>query len=82
VLTFLPMLPSQIMLNNLLYDTSQLAIPGDRVDDEQLHAPSHWDISVIRRFMLFFGPISALFDFLTFGIMIGEFQAGPELFRT
>ncbi|ATQ32080.1 magnesium-translocating P-type ATPase [Rhodococcus ruber] len=82
VLTFLPMLPSQILLNNLLYDTSQLAIPGDRVDDEQLHAPSHWDISFIRRFMLFFGPISSLFDFLTFGIMIGVFQAGPELFRT
>jgi Mg2+-importing ATPase len=82
VLTFLPMLPSQILLNNLLYDTSQLAIPTDRVDDEQLHAPSHWDISFIRRFMLFFGPISSLFDFLTFGIMIGVFQAGPELFRT
>lgn len=82
VLKFLPMLPSQILLNNLLYDTSQLAIPGDRVDEEQLHAPSHWDISFIRRFMLFFGPISSLFDFLTFGIMLGVFQAGPELFRT
>ncbi|BDB60710.1 MAG: magnesium-translocating P-type ATPase [Rhodococcus sp. (in: high G+C Gram-positive bacteria)] len=82
VLPFLPMLPSQILLNNLLYDTSQLAIPSDRVDAEQLHAPSHWDIAFIRRFMLFFGPISSLFDFLTFGIMIGMFHAGPELFRT
>ncbi|ANZ24337.1 Mg(2+) transport ATPase, P-type [Rhodococcus aetherivorans] len=82
VLDFLPMLPSQILLNNLLYDTSQLAIPGDRVDEEQLHAPSHWDIAFIRRFMLFFGPISSLFDFITFGIMLGVFAAGPELFHT
>lgn len=82
VLTFLPMLPSQILLNNLLYDSSQLAIPTDRVDAEQLHAPSHWDIAFIRRFMLSFGPISSLFDFLTFGVMIGIFHAGPELFRT
>nr|WP_271210243.1 magnesium-translocating P-type ATPase [Rhodococcus wratislaviensis] len=82
VLKFLPMLPGQILLNNLLYDTSQLAIPSDRVDPEQLHAPSHWDIAFIRRFMLFFGPISSLFDFVTFAIMLGVFHAGPELFRT
>ena len=71
VLTFLPMLPSQILLNNLLYDSSQLAIPTDRVDEEQLHAPSHWNIAFIRRFMLTFGPISSLFDFMTFGLMLG-----------
>lgn len=82
VLTFLPMLPSQILLNNLLYDTSQLAIPTDRVDDEQLHAPSHWNIAFIRRFMLTFGPISSLFDFLTFGLMLGVLHAGPIEFRT
>src|SRR6478752_5526367 len=52
VLSFLPMLPGQILLNNLLYDAGQLAIPGDRVDKEQLRAPSHWDIAFIRRFML------------------------------
>jgi Mg2+-importing ATPase len=52
------------------------------VDDEQLHRPSHWDIAFIRRFMLFFGPISSLFDFVTFGVMIGGFHAGPSLFRT
>ncbi|MBB4943019.1 magnesium-transporting ATPase (P-type) [Streptosporangium album] len=80
VLSFLPMLPSQILLNNLLYDTSQLSIPTDRVDPEQLHAPSHWDIGFIRRFMFFFGPISSLFDFLTFAVMLGVFHAGPELF--
>ena len=56
VLPFLPMLPSQILLNNLLYDSSQLAIPADRVDEAQLHAPSHWNIAFIRRFMLTFGP--------------------------
>ena len=83
VLPFLPMLPGQILLNNLLYDTGQLAIPGDRVDPEQLHAPSHWDIAFIRRFMLLFGSISSLFDFATFALMIfvlgaaqSQFQAG------
>jgi len=82
VLTFLPMLPSQILLNNLLYDSSQLAIPTDRVDKEQLLAPSHWNIAFIRRFMLTFGPISSLFDFLTFGLMLGVLHAGPMEFRT
>ena len=82
VLTFLPMLPSQILLNNLLYDSSQLAIPTDNVDAEQLHAPSHWNIAFIRRFMLTFGPISSLFDFLTFGLMLGVLHAGPVEFRT
>ncbi len=82
VLSFLPMLPSQILLNNLLYDSSQLAIPTDTVDAEQLHAPSHWNIAFIRRFMLTFGPISSLFDFLTFGLMLGVLHAGPVEFRT
>lgn len=82
VLTFLPMLPSQILLNNLLYDSSQLAIPTDRVDEEQLNAPSHWNIAFIRRFMLTFGPVSSLFDFLTFGLMLGVLHAGPVQFRT
>jgi Mg2+-importing ATPase len=77
------MTPSQILLNNLLYDSSQLAIPTDTVDGEQLRKPSHWDIGSIRRFMLIFGPISSLFDFLTFALMlwvlrapVPEFQAG------
>ncbi|OBH27617.1 magnesium-translocating P-type ATPase [Mycobacterium sp. E342] len=82
LLPFLPMLPSQILLNNLLYDSSQLAIPTDRVDAEQLHAPSHWDVAFIRRFMLIFGPISSLFDFLTFGLMLGVLHAGAIEFRT
>ncbi|MHB8682169.1 MAG: magnesium-translocating P-type ATPase [Acidimicrobiales bacterium] len=81
-LSFLPMLPSQILLNNLLYDSSQMTIPTDLVDDEMLARPSHWDLHFIRRFMLFFGPISSLFDFVTFGIMLWGFHAGPALFRS
>jgi P-type Mg2+ transporter len=75
------MLPSQILLNNLLYDASQMAIPTDRVDEEQLARPSHWDIGFIRRFMIFFGPISSIFDFVTFAVMLNVFHAGPGLFR-
>ncbi len=81
VLDFLPMLPSQILLNNLLYDSSQLAIPTDHVDPDQLLRPSHWDIGMIRRFMLFFGPISSLFDFATFAIMLWVFNASVSEFR-
>jgi len=81
VLSFLPMLPGQILLNNLLYDTGQLAIPGDRVDREQLLAPAHWNIGFIRRFMFLFGPISSLFDFATFGLMLFVFNAAPGEFR-
>ncbi|MER5408762.1 magnesium-translocating P-type ATPase [Streptomyces sp. NPDC002769] len=81
-LSFLPMLPSQILLNNLLYDSSQLAIPTDNVDEEQLRKPSHWDIAFIRRFMISFGPLSSVFDFVTFGVMLWVFHSGPAQFRT
>jgi ATPase, P-type (transporting), HAD superfamily, subfamily IC len=81
-LSFLPMLPSQILLNNLLYDSSQMTIPTDLVDDEMLARPSHWDVHFIRRFMTFFGPISSLFDFVTFALMLRVFHAGPALFRS
>ena len=81
-LPFLPMLPSQILLNNLLYDTSQMTIPTDRVDEEQLVRPSHWDIAFIRRFMIRFGPISSLFDFATFAVMLWGFHAAAPLFRS
>ena len=81
-LPFLPMLPSQILLGNLLYDASQLAIPTDRVDEEQRDAPSHWNVAFIRRFMLTFGPINSLFDFLTFGFMLGILHAGEVAFHT
>ncbi len=81
-LSFLPMLPSQILLNNLLYDSSQLAIPTDHVDEEQLRRPAHWDIAFIRRFMMFFGPLSSVFDFVTFGVMLWIFHAGAGEFRS
>jgi len=81
-LAFLPMLPSQILLNNLLYDSSQLTIPTDEVDDELVARPTRWDVSFIRKFMLFFGPISSIFDFITFGVMLWGFHAGPALFRS
>jgi P-type Mg2+ transporter len=81
-LSFLPMLPTQILLNNLLYDISEMTIPTDNVDDEQLAKPAHWDIRMIRRFMIFFGPISSIFDFATFGIMIWVFNAHAPLFRS
>lgn len=82
VLPFLPMLPGQILLNNLLYDSSQLAIPTDHVDAEQLRAPAHWDIPAIRRFMLLFGPISSVFDFATFALMLFALNAAPPEFRS
>ena len=81
-LPFLPMTASQILLNNLLYDTSQLAIPTDNVDPELVAQPTRWDIGFIRRFMIIFGPISSIFDFTTFGIMRWVFHAGPALFQT
>lgn len=81
-LSFLPMLPSQILLNNLLYDASQLTISSDLVDPEQLLGPTRWDIKMIRRYMFFFGLISSIFDFSTFGILLWIFHAGPTLFRT
>ena len=82
VLPFLPMLPFQILLNNLLYDAGQLTIPTDHVDPEQVQAPARWGLHMIRRFMLLFGPLSSLFDLLTFAILIGPLHAGPELFRS
>ncbi len=81
-LSFLPMLPSQILLNNLLYDSSQLAIPTDNVDEDQPHRPSHWDIGFIRRFMTVFGPLSSVFDFLTFAVMLWVFHAHAAEFRS
>jgi Mg2+-importing ATPase len=81
-LSFLPMLPGQILLNNLLYDVSELTIPTDNVDEELLARPSQWDIGFIRRFMFVFGPISSIYDFLTFAVMIFGFDAGATLFRS
>jgi Mg2+-importing ATPase len=81
-LSFLPMLPSQILLNNLLYDAGQLAIPTDRVDPEVLARPAAWDISFVRRFMSVFGPVSSIFDFLTFFVMLRVLHASHSEFRS
>ncbi len=81
-LSFLPMLPSQILLNNVLYDTSQMTIPTDNVDEEMLARPSAWDVRFIRSFMTFFGPLSSVFDFATFGVMLGILHSHAAEFRT
>jgi Mg2+-importing ATPase len=86
LLPFLPMLPSQILLNNLIYDASQTAIPSDNVDADVEGEPARWDVHQIERFMIVFGPISSIFDYITFGALLlmlgtnikseGSFQAG------
>jgi P-type Mg2+ transporter len=81
-LHFLPMLPIQILLNNLLYDVSEIAIPFDRVDPEATAGPVKWDVRLIERFMLVFGPVSSVFDFLTFYALLYLFGAGEALFQT
>jgi P-type Mg2+ transporter len=81
-LKFLPMLPSQILLNNLLYNAGQLVIPTDNVDSEALAKPTSWDIGFIRRFMSVFGPVSSIFDFLTFWVMLSLLHADAAKFRT
>lgn len=83
-LPFLPMLPLQVLLNNLLYDFSQTAIPTDNVDPEWLEKPRKWAIDDIRRFIVFIGPVSSVFDYLTFFIMLYVFNAwtNQELFHT
>ena len=81
-LPFLPMLPTQILLNNLLYDLAQLTIPTDNVDETYLQKPQRWDIGLIRNFMLFIGPISSIFDFLTFYVLLHFFHASEAQFHT
>ncbi|MBI3442034.1 MAG: HAD-IC family P-type ATPase, partial [Proteobacteria bacterium] len=81
-LPFLPMLPTQILLNNLLYDLSQTALPFDNVDSDALVTIIHWDIRRIRRFMWILGPVSSLFDFLTFYVLLRLFSANESLFHT
>ncbi len=81
-LPFLPMLPTQILLNNMLYDISEIPIPLDNVDEEYLVRPRQWDMHFVRKFMLIVGPISSIFDFLTFFVMIKVFQASESLFHT
>ncbi len=83
-LPFLPMAPIQVLTNNLLYDFSQTTIPTDNVDEEYLASPRKWDIGNIFKFMVFIGPISSIFDYATYGMMLYVFDAwnNPSLFQT
>ena len=81
-LPFLPMLPLQILLNNFLYDLSEMALPLDNVDEEDLARPRRWDMGFIRNFMMSIGPISSVFDFLTFWLLLKVLDANETLFHT
>jgi len=82
LLPFLPMLPTQVLLNNFLYDSSQLSLATDSVDAEDVRRPSVWDLGFIKRYMLVFGLISSIFDFLTFGFLYYCFRASESQFQT
>jgi P-type Mg2+ transporter len=81
-LPFLPMLPMQILLNNLLYDLSETTIPLDEVSDAMVARPRRWDMSAVRKFMYVFGPLSSVFDFATFYLLLRVFRADESLFHT
>jgi Mg2+-importing ATPase len=81
-LPFLPMLPMQILFMNLLYDVANMTLPTDNVDEEYTKWPKRWDIGFVRKYTLFFGPFSSLYDFLTFGIMLFVFGASASLFQS
>lgn len=84
-LLFIPFFPAtatQLLLNNLLYDISQITIPSDNVDRSFTHKPRHWNIDIIRKFMFYLGPLTSVFDILTFVVMIKIFRAGEALFQT
>lgn len=76
------MLPTQILLNNFLYDLAQVTIPTDHVDPSFIQKPQRWNIQLIRNFMLCIGPISSLYDFLTFFLLLAVFHANAPLFHT
>lgn len=81
-LPFLPMRPTQILLNNLLYDLAQVTIPTDNVDASLIRRPQRWNVRLVRSFMLVVGPISSLYDFLTFFVLLHVFHFGEEQFQT
>ena len=82
LLPFLPLLPKQILLTNLLTDFPEMTIATDSVDPELVDQPRRWDIHFIRKFMIVFGLLSSVFDYLTFGVLHWLLQATPEQFRT
>lgn len=79
---FLPMLPIQILLNNFIYDMSQITIPTDNVDDSWIRRPRRWNLKFVKKFMYAFGPISSIFDILTYVIMLYVFHASASVFQT
>jgi Mg2+-importing ATPase len=81
-LPFLPLLPTQVLLTNLLTDLPETAIAGDSVDSELICRPRRWSIGFIRNFMITFGLLSSVFDYLTFGVLLFLLHAGAEQFRT
>jgi len=81
-LPFLPMLPKQILLTNLLTDLPEMAIATDRVDESDIRSPQRWDLNFIKRFMLIFGLLSSVFDYLTFGLLLLIFHADEKMFQT
>jgi len=82
VIPFLPMLPTQILVGNFLYDLSQVALPSDRVDDEYLRKPHHWDVGALRAFMIRVGLVSSVFDGVTFFVLLRWFHGDAAMFRT
>ena len=81
-LPFLPLNPLQILINNMLYDLSEVGIPFDEADPADLARPRHWDMHAVLRFTLVMGPLSSVFDAATFALLLGVFGAGVEMFRT
>jgi len=81
-LPFLPMLPTQILLNNFLYDLAQVTIPTDAVDETFIRKPQRWNIKLIRDFMIYIGPLSSIYDFLTFFVLLKVFLASEQFFHT
>lgn len=81
-LPFLPMMPIQILLNNFIYDFSQVTIPSDEVDEDSVSRPRKWHINSVKKFMYIFGPISSIFDFFTFFVLFSVFHLGASAFQT
>ena len=82
IFPFLPMLPTQILLNNFLYDLAQITIPSDNVDPSFMRKPRRWDVALVRNFMVGIGPVSSVFDFLTFAALLFWFRTSEPQFHT
>ena len=82
ILPFLPLLPKQILLTNLMTDFPEMTIATDNVDSEMVNSPKRWDLKAIRKFMITFGLISSIFDYLTFGLLLLILHASESQFRT